>query len=101
MLLDKLNLQADDCRPIASAIEKETVIAVCDGPFNPNDCLGTAAFLMVVNKKDNDALTGSNWSLGTTEDQTAYRSELTGFDCILAVLAISMKHYDIKKEQLL
>ena len=52
---------------------------------------------MVANKKNSNALTGDNWSPGTKEDQTAYRSELTGVDCILAVLAILVKHYNIKK----
>ena len=52
---------------------------------------------MVANKKENNALTGTNWSPGTKEDQTPYKSELTGVDCILAVLVILMKHYNIKK----
>ena len=82
---------------IAAAIEKGTAIAVCDGSFDPNNWLGTAAFLMVANKTDKNALTGANWSPGTKEDQTAYRSELTGVDFILAVLSILVKHYSIKK----
>ena len=52
---------------------------------------------MVADKKDQNKLTGTNWSPGTKEDQTAYRSELTGVDCILAVLAILVRHYKIKK----
>ena len=42
-------------------------------------------------------MTGANWSPGTKENQTVYRSKLTGVDCILAVLAILVKHYNIKK----
>jgi len=52
---------------------------------------------MVTNKKDRDALMGANWSPGTKEDQTPYRSKLTGVDYILAVLAILVKRYSIKK----
>ena len=52
---------------------------------------------MVTNKKDNNALMGANCSLGTKEDQNAYKSELTQVNCILAVLAILVKHYNIKK----
>ena len=52
---------------------------------------------MVANKKDRNALTGTNRSLGTKKDQTAYRNELTGVDFILAVLTISVEHYSIKK----
>ena len=52
---------------------------------------------MVVKKKDRHALTGANQSPGTKEDQTAYRSELTKVDCILAVLAILVELYSIKK----
>ena len=58
--LDKLKLPPDDCQLIASAIVKETAIAVCDGSFDPNDCLGTAAFLMAANKKHKNTLTGAN-----------------------------------------
>ena len=101
ILLDKFKLPVDDCQLIASAIEKGTTIALCDGSFDPNDCLETAVFLIMTNKKDNNALTGINWSPGTKEDQTPYRSELLGVDCILAVLATSLKHYKIKKEQLI
>ena len=88
ILLDKFKLPVDDCQLIASAIEKGTAIAVCDGSSDPNDCQGTAAFLIVANKKDNNALTDANCSLGTTKDQTAYRSELTDIDYIPAVLAL-------------
>ena len=52
---------------------------------------------MVANKKDRNVLTDVNWSPGTKEDQTAYRNKLTEVDCILAVLAIFVKHYSIKK----
>ena len=52
---------------------------------------------MVANKNNNDALTDANWSSGTKDDQTAYRSELPGVDYILAVLAILVKQYNIKK----
>ena len=71
ILLDKFNLPVDDCKLIASAIETGTAITVCDGSFYPKDCLGTAAFVMVANKKDTNELTGANWSPGTKEDQTA------------------------------
>ena len=101
IVLDKFKLPADDCQLTSSTIEKGTVIAVCDGSFDPNDCLGTATFLMVANKKNNNALMGENWSPGTKEDQTTYRIELTGIDCILVVLAVLVKNYRIKKEQLL
>ena len=52
ILLDKFKLPADDCQLIASAIETGTAITVCDGLFDLKDCLGTAAFVMVANKKD-------------------------------------------------
>ena len=96
IVLDKIKLPNDNCKLIAAA-EQGTAIEVCDGSFNPNDRLGTAAFLMVANKKDNNMSTGANWSPGTKEDQTDYRSKSTGVDCILAVLAILVKHYNIKK----
>ena len=88
--------QCNDCKLIASAIKTGTAIAVCDGSFDPKDRLGTAAFVMATNKKDKNELTGANWSPGTKEDQTAYRSKLTGVDSILAVLAILVRHYNIK-----
>ena len=97
ILLDKFKLPADNCKLIASGIEAGTARAVCDGSFDPKDSLGTAAFVMVANKKDSNGLTGANWSPGTKEDQTPYRSELTGVDSILAVLAILVRHYNIKK----
>lgn len=49
MLPDKFELPTDDCQLIASAFETGTAIAVCDGLFDPNDRLGTAAFVMVAN----------------------------------------------------
>ena len=52
---------------------------------------------MVANRKDTDELTGANWSPGTKEDKTAYRSEITGVDSILAVLAILVRYYNTKK----
>ena len=70
ILPEKFKLRVDDCKLIASAIEKGTAIAVCDGSFDPKDCLGIAAFLMVANKKDKNELMGANWSPGTKEDQT-------------------------------
>ena len=45
---------------------------------------------------ENLCFSSANWSPGTKEDQTPYRSESTGVDCILAVLAILAKHYNIK-----
>ena len=52
ILLDYFKLPPDSCQLIATAIEKGTAIAVCDGSFHPKDHLGTAAFLMVASKKD-------------------------------------------------
>ena len=98
ILLEKFKLLSDVCKLIVSAIEQGTAIIVWDGSFDPNDYLGTAVFLMMANNKDNNALTGANWSPGTKNNQTAYRNELTGVDCILAVLVILVKHYNIKKE---
>lgn len=42
-------------------------------------------------------MTGRNWSPGTKEDQTPYRSKLTSVVSILAVIAILVRHYNIKK----
>ena len=98
ILLEKFRLPVDDYQLIASVSEQGTAIIVCDGSFDPNDCLGTAAFLMVTNKQDNNTLAGANWSPGTKDNQTAYKSELRGVNCILVVLAILVKHYNIKNE---
>ena len=70
---------------------------MCDGSFHPKDHLGTVAFLMVASKKDKKALLGTNWSPGTSEDQSPYRNELTGVGSILAVLEILVNHFKIKK----
>ena len=51
ILLDTFKIPDDNCKLIAAAIEQGTAIAVCDGSFDPNDRLGTAAFLMVADKK--------------------------------------------------
>ena len=52
IVLDKFKIPEDNCKLIAAAIEQGTTIAVCDGSFDPNDRLGTVAFMMVANKKD-------------------------------------------------
>ena len=50
--------------------------------------MGTAAFVMVANKKDEHPLTAVNWSPGMKKDQSTYKSELTGVDSILSSLVI-------------
>ena len=66
--MDKFKIPGDNCKLKAAAIEQGIAIAVCDGSFDPNDRLGTAAFPMKANKKDKNALKGANLSPGTKED---------------------------------
>ena len=89
-------LPPDGYHLIATAIEKGTAIAVCDGFFHPKDCLCTVAFLMVASKKDKKALSGVNWSPEISEDQSPYRNELRGDRSILAVLEILVNYFKIK-----
>ena len=95
VLLDHFVLPKDNCQLIATAIIQGTVIVVCDGSYDPRDHLDTAAFVIVVNKKEKKPLTAANWSPGTLSNQSAYRSKLTGVKSILSVLAILVKHYKI------
>ena len=55
---------------------------------------------MVANKQDKYPLIGANWSPGTSTNQLAYRSELTGIDSILSALAILVKQFNIKKGEI-
>ena len=56
-----------------------------------------SSFLTVTNKQDNSSLIFANWSPGTKEDQSPYIRVLIGAYCIVAVLAILVKYYNIKK----
>ena len=95
VLIDHFVLPNDNCQLIATAIVQGTAIAVCDGLYDPRDHLGTTAFVMVANKQDKKPLTAANWSPGILSDQSAYRSELTGVDSVLAAVDIVVKQYKI------
>ena len=96
ILLDHYVLPLDNCQLIATAISNVTAIIVCNRSYNPRDHLGTAAFVIVVNKIDKRPPIVANCSPGTKEDQMAFRSEITCTDSILSALTNLVKHFNIK-----
>ena len=95
ILLDKVELPADDCQAIATGISQGTARAISDGSYDPNTLKGTSALIIVADKDDKQPLEAANWVPGLAFDQSAYRSELAGVAGILAAVAIIVQHYEL------
>ena len=96
ILLDHYVISPNNCQLITVAISTITSITVCYRSYDPRDHLGTAAFVMVANKKVKHSLTAANWSPGAKADQSVYRSLLAGVDSIFSALTILVKQFNIK-----
>ena len=83
-LLDKYTLPSDGGAAIAHTISVGTAAAVSDGSYDDSRQAGSFVFIIAPNKdKGAECLEGANFVTGLPEEQSSYRSELTG---VLGVL---------------
>lgn len=87
----------DDGRPLADALTNglsATIMAVSDGTFK--NTFGTAAWTIETENRG-DLLTGSVVCPGHSDDQSAYRSELTGLYVIMTIINQLCHFYTIEE----
>lgn len=95
ILIDEYIIPEDECKAIAIAIINGTARAISDGSFKPDVKKGSSAFITTPGKTIVNRLVGKNWVPGGINDQSAYRSELSGLSGILSSFAIIVEIYNI------
>ena len=82
--VDKVFLTKGDYAYLAQAISQGTCLAISDGSFKNN--IGTSACLLEGMDKAKHRIMAINSIPGATDSQSAYRSELGGISCIIALV---------------
>ena len=70
---------------------------VSDGSFDPESKRGTAALFMTSSESKLNLLKAATLTFGHKEDQSAYRSELTGVVLGLSIIATMVEYFDLTK----
>lgn len=95
--INKVKIPNDNCEALAEAVSRGTARIVSDGSFDPDSKRGTAALFMTSGESKLNLLKAAIWTFGHKEDQSAYRSELTGVILGLSIIATMVEYFDLTK----
>jgi hypothetical protein len=88
-LLEQVHIPDDGGVALAQGIIQGSTRAVSDGSYKPG-VIGTAACIIAADAQDKDCLHAFNTVPGWEDDQSSYRSELTGIVGMWDWFGISM-----------
>ena len=95
-LLERVQIPTDAGARLAGGIIQGTARAVSDGSYKPG-IVGTAACLLAADGQDKDCLKALNLVPGWADDQSPYRSELTGIVGSLTLILALCHSFDIQE----